>query len=151
MGLLDEIKKGVSELTGSSPAAATGGQSGSTALTHSVLDMLSGQGLANLVQSMKEKGLSEVVSSWIGTGQNLPISAAQIQSALGSEKITQLSQKAGISQEDAATNLSKLLPEVVDKLTPNGSVDSGLLQQGISMLKSKLTQSSSEAFPAAKK
>ena len=140
MGLFDETKKGVGGVATDNPGAgATGIPSGPSGLIQAALDMLSGQGLGSLVQSMKDKGLSEIVSSWVGTGQNLPISPAQIQSALSSEKVAQLAQRAGISQEDAAAHLSKFLPELIDKLTPNGNVESGPLQQGISFLKSKLT------------
>jgi len=96
--MLDESKKAVGAATAAqaSAASAPGAPAG---LMHDVLDMLSGQGLANLVQTMKEKGFTQIVASWVGTGENLPISAAQIQSALGNEKIAQLAQKVGLSQE----------------------------------------------------
>ena len=137
--MLDESKKPVGAATAAqaSAASAPGAPAG---LMHDVLDMLSGQGLANLVQTMKEKGFTQIVASWVGTGENLPISAAQIQSALGNEKIAQLAQKVGLSQEEAATHLSTILPQVVDKLTPNGKVEGGgIIQQGIAFLKSKLS------------
>jgi len=137
--MLDESKKAVGAATAAqaSAASAPGAPAG---LMHDVLDMLSGQGLANLVQTMKEKGFTQIVASWVGTGENLPISAAQIQSALGNEKIAQLAQKVGLSQEEAATHLSTILPQVVDKLTPNGKVEGGgIIQQGIAFLKSKLS------------
>jgi len=137
--MLDEAKKagGAATAAQASAASAPGAPAG---LMHDVLDMLSGQGLANLVQTMKEKGFTQIVASWVGTGENLPISAAQIQSALGNEKIAQLAQKVGLSQEEAATHLSTILPQVVDKLTPNGNVEGGgIIQQGIAFLKSKLS------------
>ena len=102
--------------------------------------MLSGPGgFGALVQSFKEKGLADVVSSWIGTGQNLPVSREQLQSVLGNEKIKELAEKAGISPQEAATKLSTVLPEVVDKATPNGKFDaSAILQQGMDFLKNKI-------------
>ena len=137
--MLDESKKAVGAAT-AAQAGAANAPGAPAGLMHDVLDMLSGQGLANLVQTMKEKGFTQIVASWVGTGENLPISAAQIQSALGNEKIAQLAQKVGLSQEEAATHLSTILPQVVDKLTPNGKVEGGgIIQQGIAFLKSKLS------------
>ena len=137
--MLDESKKAVGAAT-AAQAGAANAPGAPAELMHDVLDMLSGQGLANLVQTMKEKGFTQIVASWVGTGENLPISAAQIQSALGNEKIAQLAQKVGLSQEEAATHLSTILPQVVDKLTPNGKVEGGgIIQQGIAFLKSKLS------------
>lgn len=138
MGLLDGIKKQVEGGAGST-SPSTGQTSGHSGLLSGALEMLSGQGFGNLVRSFKEKGLSDVVSSWIGTGQNLPISPDQIHSVLGSEKVRQLAEKAGLSPQEAASKLSTVLPEVVDKATPNGQFDPGaILQQGMSFLKNKI-------------
>lgn len=61
-----------------------------------------------------------IISSWIGTGKNLPISVEQIQQALGKEKIQQLSETAGMSPEDVKAKLAEHLPNIIDKLTPDG-------------------------------
>jgi len=84
--------------------------------------MLSSQqgGLSGLAQTFQQKGLGDLVSSWIGTGQNLPISADQIQQVLGNEQIQAFAQKMGISTSEAGSNLAEFLPGVVDKLTPDG-------------------------------
>ncbi len=96
-------------------------------------------GLSGLAQTFKDKGLGDVVSSWIGTGKNLPVSADQINQALGSEQIQQISEKAGVSQEEASKGLAGLLPEIIDKLTPDGKVPEGnLLAQGLDTLKKKI-------------
>jgi uncharacterized protein YidB (DUF937 family) len=94
-------------------------------------------GVAGLVQNFHEKGLGEVVNSWVGTGQNLPISADQIQHVLGSQQVQELAAKAGISPETVTSQLSTLLPSLVDKLTPNGQVPdhASLLETGMSLLK----------------
>jgi uncharacterized protein YidB (DUF937 family) len=63
-----------------------------------------------------------VVSSWIGTGQNQPISADQVVAALGNKTVTELAQRAGISGNQGAGALAALLPTLVDQLTPRGEV-----------------------------
>ena len=88
--------------------------------------MLSGagasSGLTNLVNMFNQKGLGEVVSSWISTGKNLPISTEQIQSVLGSSQVQALAAKAGISPEKASSAIAQILPHLVDKSTPNGQI-----------------------------
>jgi len=93
-------------------------------------------GLSGLLENFQEKGLGGLMSSWIGTGQNLPISADQIQHVLGSDQVKELAAKAGISPDVASHALSQLLPSLVDKLTPNGQVPehSSLLEVGMSIL-----------------
>ena len=115
MGLLDEI----TQLAGS-------GASGEHAnVAGAVMEMLqSGQGggLSGLVETFQSKGLGDIVSSWVGTGQNMPVSAQQLQSVLGNEYVQQIAAKAGISPDNAGSALAGLLPLIVDKLTPNGQL-----------------------------
>jgi uncharacterized protein YidB (DUF937 family) len=110
----------------------------SNPLASCVMQMINNQpgGLSGLVQQFHDKGLGGLVSSWVGTGQNLPISAEQIQHVLGSEQVKELAAKAGISPETASSHLAQLLPTLVDKLTPNGQVpeSSSLLESGLEML-----------------
>ena len=95
-------------------------------------------GLSGLAQTFKDRGLGDVVSSWISTGKNLPVSADQINQALGPDQIQQISKNAGISQEEASKGLAGLLPDIIDKLTPDGKVpDNEMLAKGLDMLKRK--------------
>jgi uncharacterized protein YidB (DUF937 family) len=95
-------------------------------------------GLSGLVQMFQDKGLGDTVSSWISTGKNLPVSADQIKRALGSDQIQQISEHVGVSQEEASTGLADLLPEIIDKLTPDGKMpENDMLAQGLNILKSK--------------
>jgi uncharacterized protein YidB (DUF937 family) len=114
--------------------------SSSNPLASAVLQMINNQpnGLSGLVQQFHDKGLGGVVSSWVSTGQNLPISADQLQHVLGSEQVKDLADQAGISPDVAGSHLAQLLPMLVDKLTPNGQVPetSSLLESGLSLLKS---------------
>lgn len=98
-------------------------------------------GVAGLVQQFQQGGLSEVVSSWVGTGQNLNISPEQIQAVLGSGPVADIAAKLGISPAEAASTVSQWLPQIVDKLTPNGQLpaDGGdVLGQAASLLGGKL-------------
>lgn len=81
-----------------------------------------GGGLQNLLGAFQNAGLGNIVSSWVSTGQNLPISADQIQQALGGGHLSQLASASGLSHEDTAQQLSDLLPGLIDKMTPNGQV-----------------------------
>jgi uncharacterized protein YidB (DUF937 family) len=97
-----------------------------------------GGGLAGLVQAFQKNGLGDIVSSWISTGENLPISAEQIQTGLGTGLLQQFANTAGLSQESASSKLAELLPGVIDKLTPDGKLPaSGLLEQALNSLKAK--------------
>jgi len=93
-------------------------------------------GLSGMLQNFHDKGLGGLMSSWIGTGQNLPISAEQIQHVLGSDQVKELAAKAGIAPDMASAALTQLLPTLVDKLTPNGQVPqhSTILETGMSIL-----------------
>jgi uncharacterized protein YidB (DUF937 family) len=135
MGFMDELKKVVVGEQG-----AAGGQS---SMLDDLLGMLNDQksgGITGLIQKFNEKGLGEHISSWIGTGKNLPISADQIRDVLGSDRIKELASKLNIGEHDASKSLADLLPQLIDKLTPDGSVPhQDMLSQGIDMLKKKLT------------
>lgn len=134
MSLFDSLVGAVKDMSG--------GNLSQNPLFGQVLDMVSAGksgGLASLVQNFKDKGLGETVASWVGTGENLPISAAQIQQVLGNQQIQQLAAEVGISPDMVTSHLAQLLPEVIDKLTPSGSVPThGMLEQGIDLLKGKL-------------
>jgi uncharacterized protein YidB (DUF937 family) len=96
-------------------------------------------GLGGLVQQLQNGGLSDIVASWVGTGANLPVSADALQQALGSDRIGQIAASLGLSTDQAAGSLAQWLPQVVDQLTPNGSIEGGgLLEQGLGLLKGKL-------------
>src|SRR6202047_5469637 len=107
----------------------------SNPLVSCVTQMINNQpgGLSGLVEQFHDKGLGALVSSWVGTGQNLPISADQIQHVLGSNQVKELAAKAGISPETCAAHLSQLLPLIVDHLTPHGQISppASVLESGL--------------------
>jgi uncharacterized protein YidB (DUF937 family) len=131
MGLLDDLK-------GAAGGLLQGGGAQSP-LARSLLDLLGqGGGLNGLVQAFQQKGLGDIVGSWIGTGGNLPVSPAQIQDAIGPH-VQQLAAQHGLPADSISQMLSQILPGMVDHLTPNGQLPAaGVLEQGLSALRSKL-------------
>lgn len=132
MGLLDGL------LGAAGPLLGGQGQRGSP-LLGSLLGML-GQsgGLAGLVQAFEQAGLGHVAGSWVGTGQNAPVSPQQVQQALGPQ-VQQLAQQHGMTTDAVSSALSQLLPGLVDHLTPGGQLPSGGgLQQQLSSLRAQL-------------
>jgi uncharacterized protein YidB (DUF937 family) len=79
-------------------------------------------GLQGLVSQFEKGGLGSVVQSWVGTGANQPIEAKQVTQVLGSDKLQALAEKFGMSSEDLSEKLAAILPEAVDKMTPNGII-----------------------------
>ena len=130
MGLLDSVV-----------GALSGGQSeGGNPLLNIVMQLINNPqtgGLSGLVQSFQQGGLGDVVNSWVSTGQNLPISAEQVKSVLGGGALQNIAAQLGVSPDQASGSLADLLPQMVDKLTPNGQVPEGgdLLAQGMDLLK----------------
>lgn len=129
MGLLDSI---VGAALGGGQGGASSGQG---ALLNAVLGMLTqGQGgggagaggglagLGQLVEQFQHGGLGDVIGSWISTGQNLPVSADQLGQVLGNERIAGMASQLGLQPNEVLGQLSQLLPEVVDKLTPHGQI-----------------------------
>jgi uncharacterized protein YidB (DUF937 family) len=129
MGLLDNLESiAMSKVSCSNPEAAE------------ILQLIQNHpgGINGLVQSFHQNGLGGLVNSWTGTGENQTATAAQIQQVLGSDRVQAFAQKLGVSPEAAGSTLAQLLPTVMDKLTPNGSIpeQSNLLQMGESLLAS---------------
>ena len=130
MGLLDSV---IGALGGGGQAGG-GGQS---ALLNIVMGMLAnrsggqqggvdmGGGLGDLMAKFQQGGMGDVMSSWIGSGQNMPISGDQLSNVLGPDMLDKIASQLGISHGEAAGQLSQALPQVVDKLTPNGQVPEG--------------------------
>lgn len=129
MGLLDSVV-----------GALAGGQGGgNNGLVDVVMQLINNQpgGLGGVVQSFQQGGLGEVVNSWVSTGQNMPVSAEQLQAVLGGGQLQNIAAQLGVSPEQASGSLAELLPQVVDKLTPDGQLPQGgdLLAQGMDLLK----------------
>ena len=115
-----------------------GSGGGNAALLNAVIGML-GQGgggagaggmgglggLGGLVSKMQQGGLGDVVGSWVGTGQNLPVQPHQLGNALGHDTVTSMAGQLGLNNNDLLGQLAQMLPQVVDRLTPHGQVPQG--------------------------
>ena len=134
MGLFDRILKG----TGGDVLPAEH----HNALLDTVVGMLSNPqsgGLQGLLDTFEQKGLGEIVGSWVSTGKNLPVSPDQLQQVIGSGKIQEIAQSLGIDASKVSAGLSKILPQVIDKLTPQGSVPGqDALGEGLASIKKLL-------------
>ena len=132
MGVLGEMAKGLL-------GKALGGGGSQNPLMDIVLGLITNPqsgGLQGLIQTFKEKGLGDAMSSWISTGENKPVSGDQIQHALGGNLIQQIAEQLGSSKSEVSGGLANLLPDIIDKLTPTGKLPEGdQLSQGLEMLK----------------
>lgn len=128
MGLFDKIAGGIAG------QQTEGAQPG---MLESVIKLVNDPetgGISGLIQSFRDHGLGDKVSSWIGKGENQPISGGEVEEALGHDKVQQLGSKLGLSPDSASEGLAGWLPQVIDRLTPAGSLpEGGLLAQGLSM------------------
>jgi uncharacterized protein YidB (DUF937 family) len=126
MGILDSAFSAFNNSSGGTPPTAS-----SSAVIAEVLTMLRSQGgasngLGGLMQAFERGGLAHLFQSWVGNGQNLPVTPDQIQSVLGSSGILQrIAQSTGLQPSDVAQHLSTVLPQIVDHLTPNGQLHPG--------------------------
>ena len=135
MGLLDSI-------LGSTSGKSDG--SGQAAPLIGVLSGLLAQsgGLQGLANKFSQSGQGNAFSSWVGMGENQPISGNQVQNALGSDQVSALAAKMGVDPAQASHFLAEYLPKIVDKLTPAGKVDPAAdHQQGLAALLPSLLQS----------
>jgi uncharacterized protein YidB (DUF937 family) len=120
MGLFDDIA--------SMAGGLLGGSGQSSGVQGQVMDILQQNGISGvsgLVQQFDQSGLGAHAASWVSNGQNLPISADQVQQALGNPIIEQVAPKFGINTADAAQLLSQHLPNAVDQATPDGTATGG--------------------------
>ena len=107
------------------------GQGGAQAFD-GVQELIDSQGgVQGLTQKFSAGGLGDIAASWLGKGGNMPVSANQLESVLGSGPIGQFASKLGISPAQAASMLAMALPLIIDRLTPDG--DAANPKQGVDM------------------
>jgi uncharacterized protein YidB (DUF937 family) len=107
MGLLDGVLGGIVG-------------AGMVSVVNNILDQHGG--LQGVINQFEQKGLGATVQSWVGTGPNQAITSDQVYQVLGPDLLQQLSAKSGLSVQDLATKLATVLPQAVDKMTPDGKV-----------------------------
>ncbi len=86
--------------------------------------LTSGEGLdiGGIAEKLKAGGLGDQVSSWMGDGENAPVSAEEITNALGEDKIGEMASKLGVDSGSAAQTLSQAMPTLMDKMSSGGSL-----------------------------
>lgn len=132
-------------ILGSVASSVLGGGEGQSKAIQLIQALLQSQGgVQGLVEKFQQGGLEQIVKSWIGNGENLPISVSQILDIFGKQNIDNAAESVGVAQEDAPNLLSEYLPKIVDTLSPNGQLDlnnldiSALLQQDAKAVLGKL-------------
>lgn len=135
MGILDALTKNpdllanIGDLASANPDIAKAAMS---LFSTSDTSVGGSGGLAGILDALQSSGLGDVVSSWVGGGDNKAIEPRQLAGALDSDMLAQFAQKAGVSGSEASTLLAGMLPSLVDKLTPDGSLpDTGGLDSMI--------------------
>ena len=92
-------------------------------------------GVGTLLERFQRAGYGDQTRSWVGTGQNMPLPPGALEETFGRSGIADIARMAGVSEADATRGLSELLPEMVDRVTPNGEVpDEASLLRSISQL-----------------
>ena len=132
MGLLDTVLGAASAILGGQqqPQQGSLGNLGSLgALLPIVAGMLGNDsqhgGLGGLLDKFNQAGLGDAAKSWVGTGENTPISGDQLGQVLGNDTIADIASKLGLSHGDTAGSLAQMLPGIIDKLTPHGQAPAG--------------------------
>jgi len=112
-------------------------QSGNLLLQLALSMLQQNGGLQGILGKFREGGLSQQADSWVGTGQNMNISADQLQQVFGSSTISDLASRLGVPEQQASSEMAQILPEVINRLTPEGQVpenSSEEIEQGLSAL-----------------
>ncbi len=118
MGLLDDLVSGVAKSVVTDLEARALPAVLSRILANTDLGSVGG-----LLQSLQQGGLDRQVASWLGNGSNLPISVDQLRAALGDERLRQMAAAAGLPLDQLLNALAQKLPETVDHMSPNGSLE----------------------------
>ncbi len=129
MGLFDNIAGAV--------LGKIGGEQGDMA--QAAMEMFNQNGgIGGILDKFQQGGLGDLAESWVSKGENLPISAEQISSVLGNGAIADMAAKFGISPETLSAQIAQHLPTLIDRMTPNGTVEGesgNLLSTVLGMLK----------------
>ena len=142
MGLLDGLLGNVigSMLGGNQAQTPIGGnqRQGGNLLLQIALSMLQQNGgLPEVLNKFRQGGLSQQADSWVGTGQNMNISASDLQQVFGSSTISDLASRLGMPADQAGSAMAQMLPDIINRLTPQGQVPENSneeISQGLSAL-----------------
>jgi uncharacterized protein YidB (DUF937 family) len=117
MGLLDNV---MGKLGGQKDGEGAGGSAGGLQALTKLLS--ANGGVQGLMAKMSSNGMGQQVQSWVGHGENKPVSGAQVSQALDTDSLSKMAQETGSTPEKVSEDVAKVLPEVVNKATPDGQV-----------------------------
>jgi uncharacterized protein YidB (DUF937 family) len=101
-----------------------GGGAGNMLLQLALSMLQQNGGLGGVLGKFRDAGMGAQADSWVSTGPNMNISADQLQQVFGSGALGDIAAKLGVSQDQAGSTMSQILPELINQLTPQGEVDS---------------------------
>ena len=99
-----------------------GGQQGQQGGVQAISQLFGGTGLNGIVSTLQSNGMDQHVQSWIGTGQNMPVSGSDITNVVDPQRLTQMAQQQGMTPDEMSNHVAQALPGLVDQATPNGQV-----------------------------
>ncbi len=118
MGLFDQILGGAMR-----SALGNAEQNALPGLLGQLLGQTNLGSIGGLLQQLQQGGLGDQVNSWLSNGHNQAVSPDQLRSALGSEQLQEMAQRAGIPIDKLLAMLSQHLPQTVDRMSPNGTLE----------------------------
>jgi uncharacterized protein YidB (DUF937 family) len=123
-------------LTGALQGMMGGQQQQSDPLLQILGSLLSGQngGLAGLIQQFQRAGLGDQAASWVGRGENMPISIDQLMQVFGAGGMHDMAASAGLDDQQFGGRLAELLPRAIDQMTPDGELPAGGVDDALGML-----------------
>jgi uncharacterized protein YidB (DUF937 family) len=137
MGLLDGLLGSMMGGMMGGGSSAQGMQGGNPMIQMALQMLQQNGGIEGLLAKFQQAGMGQQAQSWIGTGQNMPISPDALSQIFGHGQLSQIAQQMGISPDEAAGGLSQALPHVVDHMTPGGEIPEGhddLVAQALAIL-----------------
>jgi uncharacterized protein YidB (DUF937 family) len=137
MGMLDGL---LGSLMGGMTSDGTGGKQQSPLLLIALQMLQQNGGLQGVLGKFQQAGYGAQADSWVSTGQNQPISADALSQVLGQGQLGRIAQQLGMSQGEAAGGLASMLPQMIDKMTPQGEVPDDhqdIVAEALALLKSK--------------
>ena len=137
MGLLDGL---LGSMMGSTSGGQQSAQGGSQLMQIALQLLQQNGGLQGVLAKFQQAGYGAQANSWVSTGQNQPINADVLSQVLGHGQLGQIAQQLGMSHGDAAGGLASLLPQMIDKMTPQGQVPddhNDMVAQALALLTKK--------------
>jgi uncharacterized protein YidB (DUF937 family) len=99
-----------------------GGQNGEQGGIAAISKLFEGEGMQGILSKLQASGLDKQVMSWVGHGQNEPVTGDDIKNAVDPQQLSEVARQSGMSQDEVADHVAQALPEAVDKATPAGAV-----------------------------